>query len=52
MPIWLRKTTIKFIQDSIDQENEAQRKAAQGTKSGGSNTTNLDWANPDRSKMK
>ena len=49
MPIWLRNITYKFIQDSINQENEANSKAA--GKSNSSNT-NLDWVNPDRSKLK
>ena len=48
MPIWLRNITYKFIQDSISQENEAQNKAL---KKGGGSTTNLDWANPDKSKI-
>lgn len=47
MPLWLRNITFKFIQDSINQKNEAERKAHEG--SGGN--TNLDWANPDRSKF-
>lgn len=53
MPIWLRYTTFKFIQESIDSENEAQKKAAEKiTPGGGSSNTNLDWAKPDRSKLK
>jgi hypothetical protein len=51
MPIWLRNTTFKFIQDSIDQENKAQQEAY--SKSSGKNgKTTLDWANPDKSKLK
>ena len=50
MPIWLRNTTFKFIQDSIDQENKAQQEAY--SKSSGKNgKTTLDWANPDKSKL-
>jgi hypothetical protein len=49
MPIWLRNITYKFIQDSINQENEANSKAS--GKSNSSNTT-LDWVNPDKSKLK
>ena len=50
MPLWLRNITFKFIQDSINQRNEAEKKAYEGSK--GNNNTNLDWANPDRSKLK
>ncbi len=50
MPLWLRNITFKFIQDSINQRNEAERKAYEGSE--GNTNTNLDWANPDRSKLK
>ena len=50
MPIWLRNITYKFIQDSINQKNEAEKKANEESGSGGN--TNLDWVNPDRSKLK
>ncbi len=50
MPLWLRNITFKFIQDSINQKAEAEKKAYEG--SGGGGNTNLDWANPDRSKLK
>ena len=49
MPLWLRNITYKFIQDSISQKNDAEKKAYEGSGSGGN--TNLDWANPDRSKF-
>lgn len=52
MPIWLRNATFKFIQDSINQENEAQNKAYNQASNRGSTNTNLDWANPDKSKLK
>ena len=50
MPLWLRNITFKFIQDSINQKAEAEKKSYEG--SGGGGNTNLDWANPDRSKLK
>ena len=49
MPLWLRRVTYNLIQESLIAENEAQNKAA--GKSGGSNTTKLDWANPDKTKI-
>lgn len=50
MPIWLRNTTFKFIQDSIDQENKNKQEAY--NKAAGKNgKTTLDWANPDKSKL-
>lgn len=48
MPLWLRKTTFKFIQDSINQKNDAEKKSHEGSNGG---NTNLDWANPNRSKF-
>ena len=45
MPVWLRNITFKFIQDSINQENEANKKSSN---SGGSNNTNLDWVPPQK----
>ena len=51
MPIWLRNTTFKFIQDSIDQENKAQQEA-HNKALGKNGKTSLDWANPDKSKLK
>ncbi len=51
MPIWLRKITFKFIQDSINQENEAKQEA-HNKALGKNGKTTLDWANPDRSKLK
>jgi hypothetical protein len=51
MPIWLRHITFKFIQDSLNQESEAQ-KEAHNKASGKSGKTSLDWANPDKSKLK
>lgn len=53
MPIWLRNITFKFIQDSITQQNEAEKKAYESTQ-GGKNTvnTNFDWAKPNKSKLK
>ena len=51
MPVWLRNITFKFIQDSINQESEAKQEAH--NKAAGKNgKTTLDWANPDRSKLK
>lgn len=53
MPIWLRNITFKFIQDSINQENEANKKEYDKiTPGGGAKNTNLDWAKPDKSKLK
>ena len=53
MPIWLRNTTFKFIQDSINQQNEAEKKAYESSNGGQSTVnTNFDWANPDKSKLK
>jgi len=46
MPIWLRKFTFKKIKDWYDQEREARNK-----KSSTSNNTQIDLANPDRSKI-
>jgi hypothetical protein len=53
MPIWLRNISFRFIQESINQEHEAQQKEyGKITPGGGAKNTNLDWANPDRSKLK
>ena len=53
MPIWLRNITYKFIGDSIAQENDANKQATEKiTPGGGARNTNLDWVNPDRSKIK
>jgi hypothetical protein len=48
MPIWLRRITFKFTQDSINQEAKEKNKS-----SGNNNSekTTLDWVNPDRSKF-
>ena len=46
MPIWLRNITFKFIQDSINQENNKNNQ-----KPGNTTKTTLDWVNPDRSKL-
>jgi hypothetical protein len=48
MPIWLRRITFKFIQDSLDQEAKNKNNTE-----GNSNSekTTLDWVNPDRSKF-
>jgi len=51
MPIWLRTITFRFIQDSLDQENKAKQDAYDKS-SGKNGKTTLDWANPDRSKLK
>ena len=51
MPIWLRNITFKFIQDSINQENESKNEAYNKSL-GKSGKTTLDWVNPDRSKLK
>ena len=51
MPIWLRNITFKFIQDSINQENESKNEAYNKSL-GKSDKTTLDWVNPDRSKLK
>ena len=51
MPVWLRHITFKFIQDSINQENESQ-KEAHNKASGKNGKTALDWVNPDKSKLK
>lgn len=45
MPIWLRRATFNFINQSITAENEANEKSAGGSSS---NSTNLDWANPNK----
>lgn len=47
MPIWLRNITFRFIESSLEQESEARNQSS----GAGSSTTNLDWANPDRSKV-
>ena len=47
MPIWMRNITFRFIESSLEQESEARNSATGNT----SSTTNLDWANPDRSKV-
>ena len=52
MPIWLRNATFRFVEGSIDQENESYKKASNGTSSSnGTSNTNLDWANPDKSQI-
>jgi hypothetical protein len=51
MPIWLRNITFRFIQDSIDQENKSKQEAYDKASSKNGKTT-LDWANPDKSKLK
>jgi len=51
MPIWLRNITFRFIQDSITQENKSQQEAYSKA-SGKNGKTTLDWANPDKSKLK
>lgn len=48
MPVWLRNATYKFIEESIDQENKANEKAI---KSSDSSQVNLDWSNPDKTKV-
>ena len=48
MPIWLRRITFKFTQDSIDQEEKNKNNASGNNNSG---KTTLDWVNPDRSKF-
>ena len=49
MPLWLRRVTHQLIQESLSAENVAQNKAL--GKVGGGNSTTLDWANPDKSKI-
>jgi hypothetical protein len=51
MPIWLRSITYKFISDSIDQESKSKQEA-HNKALGKSGKTTLDWANPDKSKLK
>lgn len=52
-PIWLRRVTHQFITDYTQREQEAQSKGMGGKgRSKSSNTTNLDWANPDKSQIK
>ena len=51
MPIWLRTITFRFIQDSLDPENKAKQDAYDKS-SGKNGKTTLDWANPDKSKLK
>jgi len=54
-PIWLRRATINFLNKSIDARNKADEKAYNNStsKTGKtSTTTNLDWGNPDKSKIK
>jgi len=53
-PIWLRRATINFINKSIETRNKAEEKAYNDStsKTGKtSTTTNLDWGNPDKSKV-
>jgi hypothetical protein len=52
-PIWLRRITYNFIKEYTEKEHEAQNKGM-GGKGGSksSSTTNLDWANPDKSQVK
>ena len=50
MPIWLRNITFRFIQDSINQENDAKQEA-HNKALGKSGKTTLDWVNPDKSKL-
>jgi hypothetical protein len=49
MPIWLRHFTLQKISDQHDKEKNAMRKAK--NKSSKSGNTNIDFANPDRSKL-
>ena len=51
MPVWLRKLTYNLIQNSIDQENKQQKESYEKSLGKTSKTT-LDWANPDKSKLK
>jgi hypothetical protein len=51
MPIWLRSITYKFISDSINQESKSNQEAYNKSL-GKSGKTTLDWANPDKSKLK
>jgi hypothetical protein len=48
MPIWLRRITFKFTQDSIDQEEKNKNNTSGNNNPG---KTTLDWVNPDRSKF-
>ena len=49
-PIWLRNVTHKFIEEYTIKEKEAQSGTGTTTNNGTSNT-DLDWANPDKSKL-
>ena len=44
MPIWLRKFTYKKIASFVEKQNEAQKSASQGSKSG--NTRQIDLTAP------
>jgi hypothetical protein len=46
MPIWLRRITHQMIVEYMSKEREAQTSS-----NSTGNTTNLDWSNPDRSKI-
>src|SRR6056300_1721658 len=53
MPIWLRKATFNFINESIKRQSDAEQEAINKTQSKGSpNVTNFDWAKPDKNKLK
>lgn len=53
MPIWLRKATFNFINESIKRQSDAEKEAINKTQSKGSpNVTNFDWAKPDKNKLK
>ncbi len=49
-PIWLRNVTHKFIEEYITKEKEAQN-SNMTTSSNGKSNTDLNWANPDKSKL-